>query len=261
MAFSARARMVNPRLGTYFSIFAALFTALFLLILIFEQLSLDEHLLRLAFFVVPIIIYAAIGLSVASARHAQLFRSRSPRSGGLHGPSARRLFARRDLLRCRHRRLLLRRLRRPGSADRHAHGFRRDGHCSRALLPKIRRLHRAELPRPQVREPAASDYNGCRCGCADASGSVGRTADGRRRRGPARHGKPQYDREHARADCRHLDGGRGQAVVYVGWRRAIDRDVLGSPRRRNDGQRHHHELADPAACQRPHGARPWFATR
>lgn len=38
MAFGARARLVNPRLGTYFSIFAALFTALFLLILIFEQL-------------------------------------------------------------------------------------------------------------------------------------------------------------------------------------------------------------------------------
>ncbi len=66
MAFSARARMVNPRLGTYFSIFAALFTALFLLILIFEQLSWDEHLLKVAFFVAPIVIYAAIGLSVAS---------------------------------------------------------------------------------------------------------------------------------------------------------------------------------------------------
>ena len=66
MAFSARARMVNPRLGTYFSIFAASFTALFLLILIFEQLSWDEHLLKLAFFAAPIVIYAAIGLSVAS---------------------------------------------------------------------------------------------------------------------------------------------------------------------------------------------------
>ncbi|MBN9245850.1 MAG: hypothetical protein J0I81_00070, partial [Hyphomicrobium sp.] len=51
MAFGApRARMINPRLGTYFSIFAALYTALFLLVLIFEQLSLDEHLLRLAIF-------------------------------------------------------------------------------------------------------------------------------------------------------------------------------------------------------------------
>jgi cation/acetate symporter len=66
MTFGARARVVNPRLGTYFSIFAALFTALFLLVLIFEQLSLKESLLRLAFFAGPILIYAGIGLSVSS---------------------------------------------------------------------------------------------------------------------------------------------------------------------------------------------------
>ncbi|MFT3729953.1 MAG: sodium:solute symporter [Hyphomicrobium sp.] len=66
MAFSARARMVNPRLGTYFSIFAALYTALFLLILIFEQLKFSEHLLAGAFLAVPIFIYAAIGLSVGT---------------------------------------------------------------------------------------------------------------------------------------------------------------------------------------------------
>ena len=66
MAFGARARLVNPRLGTYFSIFAALFTALFLLILIFEQLRFDEQPLKLVFFAGPIVIFAAIGLSVAS---------------------------------------------------------------------------------------------------------------------------------------------------------------------------------------------------
>jgi cation/acetate symporter len=66
MTFGARARVVNPRLGTYFSIFAALFTALFLLVLIFEQLKLNESFLRLAFFAGPILIYAGIGLSVGS---------------------------------------------------------------------------------------------------------------------------------------------------------------------------------------------------
>ena len=75
MAFGARARMVNPRLGTYFSIFAALFTALFLLILIFEQLRLDEQLLKLVFFAGPIVIYAAIGLSVASNDTLNYFAS------------------------------------------------------------------------------------------------------------------------------------------------------------------------------------------
>ncbi len=66
MAFGARARMINPRLGTYFSIFAALYTALFLLILIFEQLKFNEHLLRVAFFAGPIFIYATIGLCVGT---------------------------------------------------------------------------------------------------------------------------------------------------------------------------------------------------
>lgn len=66
MAFGARARVVNPRLGIYFSIFAALFTALFLLVLIFEQLRLSETLLQAAFFAVPILIFAGIGLSVGS---------------------------------------------------------------------------------------------------------------------------------------------------------------------------------------------------
>ena len=66
MAFGARARVVNPRLGIYFSIFAALFTALFLLVLIFEQLRLSEALLQMAFFAGPILIYAGIGLSVGS---------------------------------------------------------------------------------------------------------------------------------------------------------------------------------------------------
>ncbi|RUO99567.1 sodium:solute symporter [Hyphomicrobium sp.] len=66
MAVGARARMINPRLGTYFSIFAALYTALFLLILIFEQLKFNEELLRVFFLAGPIIIYAAIGLSVGT---------------------------------------------------------------------------------------------------------------------------------------------------------------------------------------------------
>lgn len=66
MAFSARARTVNPRLGIYFSIFAALFAAQFLLILIFEQLNFDGHLLKMAFFAGPLMIYAAIGLFVTT---------------------------------------------------------------------------------------------------------------------------------------------------------------------------------------------------
>lgn len=61
MAFSARSRVVNPRLGTYFSIFVALISALFLLDLILEQLSVNETWRRLAMLFVPIGLYIVIG--------------------------------------------------------------------------------------------------------------------------------------------------------------------------------------------------------
>jgi cation/acetate symporter len=61
MAFSARTRLVNPRLGTYFSIFASLFVALFLLNLILEQLSVSDALLRSATLLLPFALYAVIG--------------------------------------------------------------------------------------------------------------------------------------------------------------------------------------------------------
>ena len=66
MSLAARARPINPRLGTSFSIFAAIYAALFLLVLIFEQLNVDNALLRIALLVGPFALYAAIGLSVAT---------------------------------------------------------------------------------------------------------------------------------------------------------------------------------------------------
>ncbi|MGQ0456107.1 MAG: solute symporter family protein [Hyphomicrobium sp.] len=66
MALTARARIVNPRLGPYFSIFAALFAAVFLLALIFEQLQFDAAWLRFAAFAAPLVIYAAIGVAAAT---------------------------------------------------------------------------------------------------------------------------------------------------------------------------------------------------
>lgn len=66
MAFPARSRMVNPRLGTYFSIFSALFAALFLMALILEQLSISDAALRVSLLVAPLLLYAAIGLSTAT---------------------------------------------------------------------------------------------------------------------------------------------------------------------------------------------------
>ncbi len=63
MAFSARSRLVNPRLGTYFSIFAALFVAAFLLDLIFEQLGVSDGVLRIVLLLAPFALYMAIGAS------------------------------------------------------------------------------------------------------------------------------------------------------------------------------------------------------
>ncbi|MEQ1716304.1 MAG: sodium:solute symporter [Hyphomicrobium sp.] len=73
MSFSTRTRLINPRLGTYFSIFAALFAAIFLLALIFEQLNIADSLLRLALFTGPIVLYCAIGVAVASREPLEFF--------------------------------------------------------------------------------------------------------------------------------------------------------------------------------------------
>ncbi len=73
MSFSTHARMVNPRLGTYFSIFAALFSALFLLSLISEALNVEDHWLRLVLFAGPLVLYAAIGIAVATSDPLEYF--------------------------------------------------------------------------------------------------------------------------------------------------------------------------------------------
>lgn len=66
MSFQTRARLVNPRLGTYFSIFASLFAAIFFLSLISEQLQLSSTVVRGMLFLGPLLLYAAIGLSTGT---------------------------------------------------------------------------------------------------------------------------------------------------------------------------------------------------
>ena len=62
MAFTARTRLVNPRLGTYFGIFTAAFVALVVMALMLEQLGAADAMLRLTMLGGPIALYAAIGL-------------------------------------------------------------------------------------------------------------------------------------------------------------------------------------------------------
>ena len=80
MAFSARSRLVNPHLGTYFSIFAALFVAAFLLDLIFEQLGVSDGVLRIVLLLAPFALYMAIGASTYTQDvFCLLYTSPSPR--------------------------------------------------------------------------------------------------------------------------------------------------------------------------------------
>jgi len=66
MTVKARHRSVNPRLGTYFGIFASALVALVLLLLVLEQLGLSEIRLRQLMIGGPLLLYVAIGLAAFS---------------------------------------------------------------------------------------------------------------------------------------------------------------------------------------------------
>jgi cation/acetate symporter len=69
MTLAMRSRLVNPRLGTYFGIFAAAFVSLVLMALMAEQLGMPDIMLRLVMFAGPIALFGAVGL-LAPAREA-----------------------------------------------------------------------------------------------------------------------------------------------------------------------------------------------
>jgi cation/acetate symporter len=75
MAFTSPTRLVNPRLGTYFGIFTAVFAALVLLALMLEQLGTADGFVRLAMFAGPIALYAAIGISGRAREGLDYFAS------------------------------------------------------------------------------------------------------------------------------------------------------------------------------------------
>jgi cation/acetate symporter len=62
MAATSGVRLVNPRLGTYFGIFAAALAALVLMALMFEQLGVSNAAIRLLMFAGPIALYGAFGV-------------------------------------------------------------------------------------------------------------------------------------------------------------------------------------------------------
>jgi cation/acetate symporter len=70
MAATSRAGLVNPRLGTYFGIFAAALATLVLMALMLEQLGVTDTAVRLIMLGGPIALYAAVGLCTPT-REAQ----------------------------------------------------------------------------------------------------------------------------------------------------------------------------------------------
>ena len=93
MAFTARTRLVNPRLGTYFGIFTAAFASLVLMALMFEQLGTADLAVRLLMFAGPIVLFAAIGVCwPRRAKRATISSAGAgcrPSSTGWCWPSAR----------------------------------------------------------------------------------------------------------------------------------------------------------------------------
>ncbi len=73
MAITARTRLVNPRLGTYFGIFTAAFAGVVLMALMFEQLGAADAVVRFIMFGGPIALYAAIGLGAYARETGDFF--------------------------------------------------------------------------------------------------------------------------------------------------------------------------------------------
>lgn len=75
MPLAPRPRLVNPRLGAYFGIFAGSITAAFLLLLILEQLGASPDTLLWTFVLLPIAAYAGIGALAYCKEPADFFAS------------------------------------------------------------------------------------------------------------------------------------------------------------------------------------------
>lgn len=73
MAFTTSTRMVNPRLGAYFSIFMSAFIALGLVTLILEGLGIEAQSLRYGMLLVPLALYAVIGIGAYTVDSLDFF--------------------------------------------------------------------------------------------------------------------------------------------------------------------------------------------
>ena len=73
MAFAARTRLINPRLGTYFAIFTSAFVAIALVALMLEQLAVSDATIRWIVLAAPVLLYGAIALAAATRQAPDFF--------------------------------------------------------------------------------------------------------------------------------------------------------------------------------------------
>jgi cation/acetate symporter len=73
MSTPHRTRLVNPRLGTYFGIFASAFIGLFLVLLILEQLQTPGQHIKLTVLAGPLALFVAIGVASATGNASEYF--------------------------------------------------------------------------------------------------------------------------------------------------------------------------------------------
>ena len=270
MAITARTRLVNPRLGTYFGIFTAAFAALFVLALMFEQLGASDGLLRLLMFGGPIVLYAAIGLSSSATRGPRFLCLRAQSACFLQRAGARHYRARRRRLPGADRVIVHDRLRRGVPQHRLLCRSRLHGSAVRAVHAQARSLHAADVPRAPFREPHRAHRRGgsavrahpptsggrgpvCRLCCGVAPGAVG-APDGAAGRGLRR--RHRDCGRHALADLVERGAGHRRAAGAGGagnhhrshglqsapaaddaWQRAAHRDQGRDRQRRADRAR------------------------
>src|SRR6478672_8112236 len=84
MSFTHHSRLVNPRLGTFFGIFASALAGLVIMLLIFQQLGVSEGALRIVMLGGPLVLYAAIGIA-AFTRDALEFFAAGRRVPAVYG--------------------------------------------------------------------------------------------------------------------------------------------------------------------------------
>ena len=162
MSLTSRTRFVNPRLGTYFGIFASSLAGLVLLLLIFEQLGTSDSLLRWA--MLPGRWCSTPPSACAPTQEPLEFFAGGRRvpagyTGlgiGVAAMGATGIVAMTGLV-------LPHRLRRAVPDDRRPRRLRLHGGAAGAVLPQVRRLHGAELSRPPLRKQDACASSRPRC--------------------------------------------------------------------------------------------------